>query len=183
MYICNVSMCVMYVPHMCVIYMGVSLICVSCMWYMCHICVWYMCAYTMCVCECVFMCVHMYLPQCVTESQRTTWKRLLSFFHHLDHGYIIWLRSSGLAEGFFPWSHQPLAWFFFSLCLFFSLSVSMSWTSLYFVILFKMAVCGIWNYHNLNFFFALNTKNANALSSGYFFFCCGPRYVILKEVF
>lgn len=137
--------CVWCMCHICVSYiwvcdMYVSLICVSCMWYMCHIYVCDICVPIPCVCECVFMCVHMYLDN-VWLKVRGQLERDCCLFS------IIWLRSSGLAEGFFPWSHQPLA------CLFFSLSVSMSWTSLYFAILFKMAVCGIWNYHNLNFFF------------------------------
>lgn len=142
-------MCHICVSYMCVIYgcvIFVSLICVSYI-HMCdivsHLSVTCMCVSIPCMCECVFMCVHMYLPRCVTGSQRTTWKRLLSFsiVWILD---IISLGSSGLAEAFFPWSHQPLV------CLLFSLSDSMYWTSLYFVILFKMDVC-TWNYHNLIF--------------------------------
>lgn len=100
---CNVShMCVIHVCHIWVCDMCVSLICVSYI-HMCdivsHLSVTCMCVSIPCMCECVFMCVHMYLPQCVTGSQRTTWKRLLSFsiVWILD---IISLGSSGLAASF-----------------------------------------------------------------------------------
>lgn len=174
-YICNVSMCVMYVSYICRIYGCV--ICV-CHWYVCHIyiyatychiCVsYYLCDYTLhvnvCLCVCTCTCHSVWL------EVRGQLERDCCLFPSYYLTSVL-----RLGRAFFPWSHQPLV------CLFFSLSDSMSWTSLYFVILFKIDVCGIWNCHNLNCFI-LNTKDANALSPGYFFIC-SPTYVILKEVF
>lgn len=173
-------MCHMCVSYMCAIYMGVWYVCVIDMcviytyvWYsVTFVCDMYVCIYSLYVWVCVYVCAHVLATMCDWKSEDNL-KETAVFFHRLDPGYYFtWVLRLG---SFFPWSHQPLA------CLFFSLSDSMYWTSLYFVILFKMDVC-TWNYHNL-IFFALNTKDANALSSGYFFFYCSPGYVILKEVF
>lgn len=154
MYVCVWCMC-----HICVLCILVCDIYVPllCMSYICNVCVSYMGFSIPCVCECVFMCVHIYLSQCVPGSQRTTWKRLLSLSITLfGLGPQAWQKPSFLDLI----NLLPVCFSVFQIRCpkqAFILSYCLKW---------MFAAYGI---TTISIFFALNTKDANALSSGYFF--------------